>query len=240
MEISDIILLVVGLLAGFLSGAVGFGGGMILLPVVTSFYGVTVAVPVCTIAQLLSNITKVGLGFKQINWKQAGFFLITAAPLTALGAFGFASVPKVLLTRILCIFLIVFAIMKLAGKMNLPKKKGTMLIGGGITGLVNGFLGISGPLSSAVFLTLGLAPVAYISTEATAAMTMHLIKILMYGKLNLVDGPILVKGLCIGAAMMVGNFIGLKIIRNARSKTYQKVVAAVMICASIWLFISVK
>ena len=44
-----------------------------------------------------------------------------------------------------------------------------MVVGGGMTGLVNGLLGISGPLSSAVFLTLELAPVSYISSEATTA-----------------------------------------------------------------------
>ncbi len=46
---------------------------------------------------------------------------------------------------------------------------GSVGSGGGVTGLVNGLLGISGPLSSAVFLTLELAPVSYIASEATAA-----------------------------------------------------------------------
>ena len=42
---------------------------------------------------------------------------------------------------------------------------GSVGFGGGVTGLVNGLLGISGPLSSAVFL----APVSYIASEATTA-----------------------------------------------------------------------
>lgn len=42
----SVILMIVGLVAGLLSGSVGFGGGMILLPVITYFYGVEVAVPV--------------------------------------------------------------------------------------------------------------------------------------------------------------------------------------------------
>lgn len=113
-------LIIVGLFAGFLSGAVGFGGGMILLPVITYFYGVEVAVPVSTIAQLMSNLSRVGLGWKQIDWKASGRFLILAVPFTALGAFGFAKVPKAPMTVALGVFLIVFAIMKLAGKMRLP------------------------------------------------------------------------------------------------------------------------
>ena len=240
LEISTIsVLLAVGFVAGLLSGAVGFGGGMILLPVLTSFYGVEVAVPVSTIAQLLSNLSKMGMGWRNIEWRQVGRFLILAAPLTALGAFGFAVVPKAPMTRVLCIFLIVFALMKILGKLTLPKKPGTMIIGGGITGLINGLLGISGPLSSAVFLTLGLSPVAYIASEATAATAMHLIKIAMYGKLKLMNWEIFLCGLAIGLAMMLGNFIAIKLIHNINKKLYQRIVAGVMIAASIWLFLSV-
>ena len=114
------ILLLAGLVAGLLWGAVGFGGGMVLLPVVTSLYGIEVAVPICTIAQLGSNLSKVIMGWRDIAWKQVGFFLITAAPLTALGAVSFGFADKQLMGRILCVFLIVFAVMKIMGKMNLP------------------------------------------------------------------------------------------------------------------------
>ena len=234
-----IILLAVGFIAGLLSGAVGFGGGMILLPVLTTFYGVEVAVPVSTIAQMLSNLSKMGMGFRNIEWKQVGRFLLLAAPLTALGAYGFAVVPKVPMTRLLCIFLIVFAIMKIMGKLTLPGKPATMIVGGGITGLINGLLGISGPLSSAVFLTLGLSPVAYIASEATAATAMHLIKIFMYGKLDLMNWDIFICGLLIGLSMMLANFIAIKLIHGINKKLYQKIVAAVMIAASLWLFFSV-
>ncbi len=240
LELSTLlVLLAVGFVAGLLSGAVGFGSGMILLPVLTTFYGVEVAVPVSTIAQMLSNLSKMGMGFKNIEWRQSGRFLILAAPLTALGAFGFAVVSKVPMTRLLCVFLIIFAIMKIMGKMTLPKKPATMIVGGGVTGLVNGLLGISGPLSSAVFLTLGLNPVAYIASEATAATAMHIIKIFMYGKLDLMNGEIFVCGLLIGLAMMLANFIAIKLIHNINKKLYQKIVAGVMIAASIWLFLSV-
>ena len=71
-QVTYLILILVVLLAGLLSGAVGFGGGMVMLPVITYFYGVEVAVPVSTIAQLVSNLARVGMGWKQISWKAAG------------------------------------------------------------------------------------------------------------------------------------------------------------------------
>lgn len=233
------VLLLAGLIAGLLSGAVGFGGGMVLLPVVTSIYGIEVAVPVCTIAQLGSNLSKVIMGWRDIQWKQVGFFLLTAAPLTALGAIGFGVADKQLMSRILCVFLIVFAVMKIMGKMNLPHRPATMLVGGGVTGFVNGMLGLSGPLSSAVFLTLDLTPVAYIATEATSATIMHIIKILVYNKLNLVNTDILLNGALIAVTMIVGNMVAMRTIRRFHTKTYQRIVAICMIALSVYLFFSV-
>ncbi len=228
-----------GLIAGLLSGAVGFGGGMVLLPVAISLFGIEVAVPVCAIAQLGSNLSKVIFGWKDIVWKQVGFFLLTAAPLTALGAYGFSVANKVWMTRILCVFLIAFAVMKLLGKMRLPHRPATMLIGGGVTGLINGLLSLSGPLSSAVFLSLDLAPVAYIASEATAASAMHLIKILVYGKLNLMNWSIFWNGVGASVFMIVGNFVAMHFIRRFHTKTYQRVVAVCMIALSLYLMFSV-
>lgn len=233
-----VILIVVGLAAGLLSGSVGFGGGMILLPVITYFYGVEVAVPVSTIAQMLSNLSRVVMGWKEIDWRAVGMFLLLAVPFTALGAFGFAKVPKGPMTIVLCSFLIVFAVMKLMGKMRLPHRPSTMVVGGGVTGLVNGLLGISGPLSSAVFLTLELAPVSYIASEATTAAVMHIVKAIVYGKLNLMSDSIFLSGCGIGCAMILGNFIAMRFIRNVNKKLYQKVVAGIMIAVSLWLIVS--
>jgi len=234
-----IVLLLVGFVAGSFSGAVGFGGAMILLPVITYFYGVEVAVPVSTIAQLLSNLSRALMGWKEIKWRQVAWFLVPALPFTALGACGFAFVDKVIMTRVLCAFLIVFALMKLRGKLRLPKGRSTMLIGGSLTGVLNGLLGISGPVSSAVFLTLELAPVSYIASEAMAAAAMHVVKAVTYGKFDLMNMHIFLSGLFIGVAMVAGNALSMKLIRLADRKKYQRLVAAVMILVSLWLFVSV-
>lgn len=233
-----VILVVVGLVAGFLSGSVGFGGGLILLPVITYFFGVEVAVPVSTIAQLMSNLSRVGFGWKSIRWKFVWQFLLLAIPFTVLGAVGFSIAPKRPMTIVLGCMLIVFAVLKLRGKMNLPHKPATMIVGGGITGLINGLLSISGPLSSACYLTLNLAPVSYIATEATSAVVMHLVKIVVYGKLNLVNANILLDGFYIGLAMVAGNFVALKLIGKIENKIYKKIVAVVMILVSAWLVVS--
>lgn len=87
-------IVIVGLITCLLSGSVGFSGGMILLPVITCFYGVDVAVPVSTITQMHNNLNRVGIESRQIKWKFTVQSLLLATPFTALGAFGFARVSK--------------------------------------------------------------------------------------------------------------------------------------------------
>ena len=237
--LETVILIVAGLAAGLLSGTVGFGGSMILLPAITSFYGIEVAVPMATVAQLLSNIFRMGAGFRSIRWRKVGFFLILAAPLTVVGAYGFVVVPKEMMTRILCILLTIFALLDLSERFRLPRSRWTMLAGGGVSGIINGLLCLSGPISSAVFLPLGLSPVAYIASEAASAVVMHIIQMIMYGEFGLMGKMIILDGLYLGVAMVIGNFIAMKFIRDIRRKIYRRIVAAVMIVCSIWLFLTV-
>lgn len=237
--LETVILIVAGLAAGLLSGTVGFGGSMILLPAITSFYGIEVAVPMATVAQLLSNIFRMGAGFRSIRWRKVGFFLILAAPLTVVGAYGFVVVPKEMMTRILCILLTIFAMLDLSERFRLPRSRWTMLAGGGVSGIINGLLCLSGPISSAVFLTLGLSPVAYIASEAASAVVMHIIQMIMYGEFGLIGKMVILDGLYLGVAMVIGNFIAMKFIRDIRRKIYRRIVAAVMIVCSIWLFLTV-
>ena len=237
--LETVILIVAGLAAGLLSGTVGFGGSMILLPAITSFYGIEVAVPMATVAQLLSNIFRMGAGFRSIRWRKVGFFLIRAAPLTVVGAYGFVVVPKEMMTRILCILLTIFAMLDLSERFRLPRSRWTMLAGGGVSGIINGLLCLSGPISSAVFLTLGLSPVAYIASEAASAVVMHIIQMIMYGEFGLIGKMVILDGLYLGVAMVIGNFIAMKFIRDIRRKIYRRIVAAVMIVCSIWLFLTV-
>lgn len=42
----------------------------------------------------------------------------------------------------------------------------------------------------------------------------------------------------IGCAMILGNFIAMRFIRNVNKKLYQKMVAGIMIAVSLWLIVS--
>ena len=58
-------LLIASWLAATISGAAGFGGALLLLPVLTYTVGAKAAVPI--LAQLLGNVSRAGLGWREIR-----------------------------------------------------------------------------------------------------------------------------------------------------------------------------
>lgn len=226
---SYLILILASFLAAFISGAAGFGGALLLLPVVTACVGAQVAVPALTIAQLIGNLSRMAFGIKQIDWKSVGLFCATALPLAALGAFGFSVLPKGVVTRCIGGVLIILVLIKAVKKLEFKNGKRAMLIGGAVTGLLSGLAGSGGPIGAAAFLTLGLPPVAYIASEAATATAMHILKTVIYSQLIGIDLSAFLTGLTMGAAMIAGTFAANRMIKKMEKGKYQ-IYVAVLLC----------
>ena len=233
-----VLLIASSFLAAFISGAAGFGGALLLLPVATACLGAEVAVPVLTIAQLIGNASRMAFGIMQIAWKQVLLFCLAALPLAAFGAFGFSVLPKDVVTRCIGAALAAFVLRKQMRKQEIPKGTRTILIGGAVTGLVSGLAGSGGPIGAAVFLSLGLPPVAYVASEAATATAMHALKIVVYSKLMHVETTTLWIGLAMGAAMIGGTFAANKVIRMVKKASFEKVVAILLGIIGMYMLIA--
>lgn len=59
----------IGLLAGVLSGVIGTGSSMMLMPVLVILYGPKQAVPIMALAAIMGNLGKVLSWWREIDWK---------------------------------------------------------------------------------------------------------------------------------------------------------------------------
>lgn len=90
---TDLILIfIIALIASTISGAAGFGGALILLPVLSGIVGIKTAVPILTIGQIFGNASRVWFGRQGLKWKPIIFFLLTAIPLTIIGSYLFTDI----------------------------------------------------------------------------------------------------------------------------------------------------
>ena len=78
--------LALGLVAGTLSGIVGFGASIMLMPALMLAFGPHEAVPIMAIAALLANFSRVLVWWREVDWRANAYYCATAIPCAALGA----------------------------------------------------------------------------------------------------------------------------------------------------------
>ena len=91
--LSYALVLAVGLVAGTVSGIVGTGATIILLPVLTLAFGPKAAIPIMAIVALMSNFAKITSWWRDIDWRATAAYALGGIPGAALGARTMLSLP---------------------------------------------------------------------------------------------------------------------------------------------------
>lgn len=234
----QIALLFIGaFVAAAISGSAGFGGALLLLPLLTAVVGPTQAVPLLTVAQLLGNFSRAGFGFRQIRWRPVGWFLLGAIPMSLVGALLFVRLPAGLVTRGIGVAVLVFAILKYFKVLDFKPSNRLLVVGGGVTGLLSGLVGSAGPLGAAVFLSLGLPPVAYVASEASTALAMHGVKTVVYGSMLDLNQAFWMLGALLGVAMVAGTWVANQIISRASQAGFERYVLVLLAALGLYLIV---
>lgn len=223
--------------AAAISGAAGFGGALLLLPLLVATVGVTHAVPLLTIAQLIGNLSRAGFSFTQIHWKPVMLFLLGAIPLSILGALSFVQLPKDLVTRAIGAAILIFVALNYFRVLKLKGSSTLLVAGGGVVGFLSGLVGSAGPLGAAIFLSLGLPPVAYIASEATTALAMHGVKTLVYQQYIALGRDFWFLAALMGVAMIIGTWSTKQIIERMPRETFQRFVAILLVAIAGYMVV---
>jgi len=220
-------------LLALLSAVAGFGGGVLLLPVFTALFGLRVAVPMLTLAQISSNGGRLWLNRREVRWALVGWFAAGAVPLAVAGALLLAQAPLSPLKRLLGVFLIGVVVWRRVRPH--PGRPGdrTFVGVGAASGFGSALLGSVGPLTAPFFLAYGLARAAYIGTEAAAALTMHLTKTVAYGAGDLLTTRVLLYGAALTPATLAGAWAGKKVVGHLSDRLFVGLVEAGLIAAGL-------
>lgn len=213
------------------SAVAGFGGGVLLLPVFTALFGLRVAVPMLTLTQLTSNVSRVWLNRQHIRWRLVGWFAAGAVPLAIAGGLLLAHAPLTALKRGLGVFLIVVVTWRHLRRT--PHKPGDRAFAavGAASGLGSALLGSVGPLTAPFFLAYGLTRAAYIGTEAASAVTMHVSKIAAYGAGDLLTRQVLLYGAALTPATLAGTWLGKRIVGRISDRVFVVLVEVGLLAA---------
>src|SRR5580704_9749199 len=101
-----LLILVIGLVAGVISGIIGTGSSIMLVPVLAQVYGPKAAVPIMAVAAVMANISRVLAWWREVDWWAFAAYAATGAPAAALGARTMLALPPRIVDAAMGVFLL--------------------------------------------------------------------------------------------------------------------------------------
>jgi uncharacterized membrane protein YfcA len=228
--------LLAGLAAGALSGIIGTGSSIILLPILVYQFGPKQAVPIMAVAALMSNIAKVMAWWREINWRAFAAYSIPGVPAAALGARTLLVLPSHLVDVALgAFFLTMIPVRRWLHAHSFRLRLWQLALAGAAIGYVTGVVLSTGPLSVPVFTSYGLLKGAFLSTEAASSLALMVSKIVTFQQLGALPAPALLQGLIIGSSVMAGAFAGKAIVLRMSIQTFQYLLDGLLLCSGLSL-----
>ena len=160
-----LLILGLGLLAGTVGGVIGFGGSTILLPALVLAFGPKAAVPIMGIAGFFANLARVAVWWRDVDWRAAAVYSVTAVPAVALGARSFLAMDARLVEGFLGLFMLAMIPARrwfMARQFSIGYA-GLAAAGAGI-GFLTGMAASTGPINTPFFLAYGLFKGAFVGT----------------------------------------------------------------------------
>ena len=231
-----LLVLVVGLVSGAVSGIIGAGSSIMLLPVLVYQFGPKQAVPIMAIAALMSNIAKVMAWWREVDWRAFTAYSIPGVPAAALGARTLLVLPARAVDIALGSFFLVMIPLRrwLHARAFHIGYRGLAVAGAGI-GFVTGIVLSTGPLSVPAFTAFGLVKGAFLSTEAASSLALMVSKVATFRELGALPLPAVMQGLVIGAAVMAGSFAGKAVVQRVSAQAFHYLLDGLLLCSGLSL-----
>lgn len=221
-------------IASTIAAISGFGGAAVLLPVLVHFFGIRDSIPILTVAQLIGNGSRVWFNRFLLDWKVVGYFALGAIPMALVGGHIFSKMPIPTLTRFLGFFLLLCVAWRRFGQKTIRKfpAPGFFLVGT-IFSFFSALVGSVGPFIVPFFLAHGLVKGAFIGTEALATVVMHVFKMIAYRQSAILTEQIIWIGLSIGPVMILGSWVGKKILSQISEKIFVRLVELLLVFSGL-------
>ena len=229
-------MLVVGFAAGVVSGIVGTGATITLLPVLVLAFGPREAVPIMAIVALMSNFAKITSWWKEIDWRACAAYAVGGVPAAALGARTLLVLPEKFVDVALGLFFLAMVPgRRWLATRNLRFGFWHLAMAGAVIGFLTGIVVSTGPLSVPAFAAYGLVKGAFIATEDAGSLALYISKALVFREFGALPFDIVLKGLISGSSVMAGTYTARLIVERLSVATFQRLLDGVMVIAGLAL-----
>jgi hypothetical protein len=229
--------LAVGLIAGTLSGIVGTGSSIMLMPVLVYQYGPKQAVPIMAIAAVMANFSRILAWWREVDWRACAAYSIPGIPAAALGARTLLALPSRAVDIAIGLFLIAMVPARhWLARHDFKLSLWQVAIGGAAIGYLTGIVVSTGPLSVPLFLFYGLTRGAFLATEAASSLGLYVSKSVIFQRFGALTPDVALQGLIAGSSLMCGAFIAKRFVLRLEPDVFRLVMDGIMLAAGLSMF----
>ncbi len=233
-------LLLAGVAAGILTTVASLGGGVLLVALLSMALAPATVLGITAPALFVGNLSRAIMLRREIDWPTAARFSLAGVPAALLASLGAAALPGRALQAIIAVFLFVFVLHEwlargLAEYRKSPHADWLALAAGAMTGMISGFTGVAGFVSSPLLLRLGLAPMALVATSATCMAAVHLSKGAGFTLAQVLTPALLPAAGVLAIGIVAGNAAGARVLARMPRETFRRVLATAVALAGAQL-----
>lgn len=228
--------LLAGFAAGCLSGVIGTGSSIMLLPLLVHAFGPKQAVPIMAIAAVMANLSRVLAWWREVDWKAVAAYAVTGVPAAALGARTLLALPPHIIEIALGIFFLAMVpVRHVLARLQWKARLWHLAVAGAAIGFLTGIVLSTGPLSVPVFLSYGLLKGTFLATEAASSLLIYLSKVVTFHEFGALPADVLLQGLIVGASLMAGTFAGKALVLRMSVAVHGHVLDGLLVCSGLAL-----
>ena len=140
--------------SGFLRGFIGFGSGLLMIPILSYFYSPVFAMVFNIVIEIPATIYLTFVGIKKSNLREITPMMFTIMLTIPFGTIFLVSVDEQIIRTLMSLLLIFFVILIATGwRIKSTITKYVLVLGGAISGLMQGATGMGGPPYVTVLLS---------------------------------------------------------------------------------------
>jgi len=231
LELSTLVIVAVAaVLTGILHGATGMAGGIVMAALLAHFVGIKNAVPIMTVALLLSHLSRAILYAGDTNWTMVRQILLFGCPTIVVGAMIFNQISPTAVAIVFSACLAVSIPFKYwARQRNIKTGPRLLATASSVWGMIAG--NVTGPsfFLAPFLLGTGINRMAFVGTLATVTLAMNLLKTTVFGFTGILNWQVILVGVFIGVLSIPGNWLGRLLLQRVKDRDHSMAIDALTV-----------
>lgn len=225
-----ILFFILAFLAEILGTISGFGSSVFFVPIAAYFFDFHSVLGITAVFHIFSNLSKIYLFRKGVDWKLILYLGIPAVVFVSLGAFLSKFIESSLLETLLAIFLIAFSLLFLIfHNLKLRQTKFNTLLSGSFSGFIAGLIGTGGAIRGMTLSAFKLNKEIFIVTSAFIDFGVDLSRGVVYyfnGFIHMHDMKFI---LILVGISFIGTYLGKRILNYISEEIFKKIVLGLIL-----------